>query len=113
MILCDKCEKYIWPEPDEDGNWSAGCLSPSVISIFMNFFRKNKCKYYKKISYGKLLKRCKFKLSHINHYSFYYRDRDKRIVSKWGKYSRSRLREHINDYLELRDYLCSLENGVD
>lgn len=103
MILCDMCDKYLFPEPDEDGIWSAGCRSPSVITEFMNFFRLKKCKYYRKISYSKLLERCKFLLSNINSYSFHYRDSKYR--KKLGKFNRHRLEMHINDYLEFRNYL--------
>ena len=103
MILCDKCNNYIFPEPDEDGIWSAGCNSPSVISVFMNFFRYNKCKYYRKASKAKIFERCGFHLQFINSYSFHYRD--KKRMRGLGKFNMHRIREHINDYLEFRDYL--------
>ena len=105
MILCDKCEKYLFPEIDEDNCWSAGCTSPSVVSIFLNFFRLKKCKYYKKISYPKLLERCKFVLGEINSYSFHYRD--KKYKGKSTKWVLKHLNGLITDYIEFRDYLFS------
>jgi len=107
LILCDKCNNYRFPEPDEDGIWCADCESPSVITVFMNFFRLRKCKYYRKISYLKLLERCLFILRQINSYSFYYRD--SRYRKKLGKFAMIRIQEHIRDYLDFRDYLFSLE----
>lgn len=109
MILCDVCENYLWSEPDEDNNWCADCLSPSVISVFMNFFRLKKCKYYREISYSKLLDRCKFCLRIIDNFSFHYRDKKhkKKIDRPYLRdfYLITRIKHYIEDYLDLRDYL--------
>ena len=103
MILCDKCAKYLPPEIDEENSWSAGCLSPSVISEFLNFFRLKKCKYYRKISYAQMLNRCKSLLNDINSYSFHYRD--KRYLNKTTKWKVKCWNRTILDYLEFKAYL--------
>jgi len=94
MLLCEKCNNYYF---EEEG----GCASPSVIDVFGNFFRKYKCKYYRKITYENMLNQTKamlrillwiMKLGH-NRKHLYQIGRNRRIIEA-RKY-----------YFELRDYL--------
>lgn len=50
LLLCEKCNNYYF-----DG----GCKSPSVIDAFGNFYRRYKCKYYRKIKYKRLIFHCR------------------------------------------------------
>lgn len=104
MILCEKCEKFSFPEGDEDGNFSMGCSSPSVIDIFGNFTRRYKCRYYRKISYKKLLKETK----NVLHGLVYYRLFRSRRKIRWVK---GRVRHLISlqkEYFEYKNYLFQI-----
>lgn len=103
MILCEKCDQFLFPECDEDGIWSAGCKSPKVVSVFMNFFRKKKCRYYQKISYDKLLKETKIVLSRLTSYTFHYRD--KRYPGHVSPFNLNRFKTNLQDYIEFKEFL--------
>lgn len=102
---CEMCQEFEFPEPDEDGNVTMWCNNPKVICIFMNFVRKYKCKYYRKILYTRLLKQCNNEVSEIGRLSWYYRDMRKG-KTKW--FTIARMSRAINHYLELRNYLFTL-----
>ena len=97
MLLCEKCEKYYFPEVDEDGHVSMGCKSPSVIDVFCNFVRRFKCKYYRKISYEKMLKEIKNLLRRL----IWYNRKGKTIPGLTLWYVLARYEE----YLDFKDYL--------
>lgn len=97
MILCEKCEKFYFPEFDEDG-YSMGCQSPSVVDVFDNFIRLYKCKYYRKISYDKMLKETKKALSRLFWYS-------RKSRSNYPIGRNRRIIQSRNEYFEYRDYL--------
>lgn len=108
LLKCDKCDFYLWPECDEDGCWSSGCRHEDVVSVFDNFIRIYKCKYFKPISQERAFKRLKTMRRRITGVSFYYRDPD-----KTGRVNRKprfiigfirRLQEYIHRYLVFRDF---------
>ena len=96
-------------ECDEDGLWADDCKDPNVVTVFGNFYRKKKCKYYKQITYEKMLKEVKRRLSAITSYSFYYRDPRKigplGPPSKLTKGKITWIKFDIRRYLDYRDYL--------
>ena len=103
MILCEKCDKFYFPEFDEDG-YSIGCQSPSVIDVFDNFIRLYKCKYYRKISYNNMLKEAKKALSRLlwlNH----------RTRSNYPIGKNRRIIQFRKDYFNYRDYLFTINKG--
>lgn len=99
---CEKCTDFDFPEGDEDGNVVFGCNNPNVISVFLNFMRKYKCKYYQKIKYEQLLKECRNQVSYLTRFFFRYRER------RWDAiptYRIKRFWRQLEHYFELRDYL--------
>lgn len=96
LIICDKCEKYdyptyIYPEPS--------CKSPSVITIFDNFYRKGRCRYYKKVRLETALNRLKEMLKHLNHISWLMeRKRFRENQIKW-------LKRRIHAYIEFKEFI--------
>lgn len=107
LIKCDVCKYYDFPELDEDGHICVGCNHPKVISCFMNFFRLNKCKYYRKITYNQLLKECKRQVHRLYATSFYYRDPagNNKIRRKMPNYKPKQFLRNLEYYLDLRDFL--------
>lgn len=96
MILCEKCNNY---------DYEGFCESPSVISTFGNFFRKYKCKYYRRIKYGKLLLHMKRQLKSLIYYG---RNRMRGV----RRFRYLPLGVHIlweqEHYFNLRDYLFQI-----
>jgi len=99
-MLCEKCENLYFPEVDADWNVSIGCKSPSVIDVFCNFMRLYKCKYYRKISYVKMLKETKNSLQRLIWYN-----RKRKPVNK---HSFSYVIDRNNEYLEYKNYLFEI-----
>ncbi len=99
IILCDKCQKYIYPEVYDP---YSDCKSPSVIVIDDNFHRKRKCRYYQKITYERGILRLKEMLKFI----FLYVPGPKRSrLLKMTQWKVKMLQYHINNYLEFRDFV--------
>jgi len=102
MILCEKCEKFYFPEGDEDGMVSMGCSSPSVIDVFGNFIRLYKCRYYRKISYKKMFRETKLQLHALIWENW------RRKKSRYPKGRVSHMRSLQKEYFEYRDYLFGI-----
>lgn len=109
MILCEKCDNFLFPECDEDGYIGVGCREPKVVDVFMNFFRKFKCKYYKQLTYSKMHKEVKNRLRVITSFSFYYRDPRPTGPRRLRKWEFQVLKSDITRYLAYRDYLFSIK----
>lgn len=107
--LCEICNNFISPEPDEDGFICMGCKSPKVISEFQNFIRKYKCKYFRKITYENFFQETKKILSRITNKTFHYRD--KKYKYKTNKHTIQDYKYLIEDYINFRDYLFSKLEG--
>ncbi|MFX1481123.1 MAG: hypothetical protein ACFFCI_23830 [Promethearchaeota archaeon] len=110
MILCEKCEDFLFPDDeDEDGYIGIGCKEPKVVDVFMNFFRKFQCKYYKQIAYPKMQKEVKNRLRAITRFSFYHRDPHPHKPGRFRKWQLSVLKSDITRYLAYRDYLFTIK----
>lgn len=119
-ILCEKCENYIFPEGDQDGFVTDGCKHPKVVSVFGNFHRKYKCKYFKKISRRKMKTETLKSLRELKSSLWRNRDQQSAFWKRFKYIPRKKvtpwkicLIKYLNNiYLDYRDFLFLLEGKV-